>query len=143
MPPNADLIAECAVNGQMLETLCLCSRSWQHVFYVLRESTQAALLGLDFLVPNHDFVHGRLYLWDISIPLLVDKDLVPECCNVSVASVMTWPLHRKMLVPAQVSPPGPINQLPDFVGYLVPNLWIKSECVVAVKPYREEERENR
>lgn len=36
-----------------------------------------------------------------------------------------------MLVPVRVSSARPVDQLPDFVGYLTPNLQNKSECVVA------------
>ena len=59
-PLNADFIVARAVNGQMLDTLGtitatlhLGEDSWQHVLNVLRGSTQAALLGLDFLNVNH------------------------------------------------------------------------------------------
>ena len=36
-----------------------------------------------------------------------------------------------MLVPVYVSPAGLVDQLPDFVGYLAPNLQNKCGCVVA------------
>ena len=36
-----------------------------------------------------------------------------------------------MLVPVNVSPAGLVDQLPDFVGYLAPNLQNKCGCVVA------------
>lgn len=140
-PLNADLIAARAVNGQMLDTLGtitatlhLGKETWQHVFYVLRGSTQAALLGLDFLIANHallDYARGRLQLWDTVIPLLSGKDLIPECCNVSIATPVTLPPLSEMLVPVNVSPAGLVDQLPEFVGYLAPNLQSKSECVVA------------
>ena len=140
-PLNADFIAARAVNGQVLDTLGtitatlhLGNNSWQHVFYVLRGSTQTALLGLDFLVPNRallDYARGTLQLWDTVIPLLSGKDLIPECCNVSIATAMTLPPLSEMLVPVCVSPAGPVNQSPDFVGYLKPNLQNKCECVVA------------
>ena len=116
-PLNADFIAARAVNGQMLDTLGtitatlhLGNESWQHVFHVLRGSTQAALLGLDFLIANHallDFARGRLLLWDTTIPLLSSKDLIPECCNVSIATARTLPPLSEMLVPVNVSSVGP------------------------------------
>ena len=140
-PLTADFIAARAVNGQMLDTLGtitvtlrLGKTSRQQVFHVIRGSTQTALLGLDFLVTNHallDYARGKLHLWDTVLPLLSGKDLIPECCNVSLATVMTLPALSEMLVPVCVSPPGPVDQLPDFVGYLSPNLKGKSECVIA------------
>lgn len=100
-PLNANLIAARAVNGQMLDTLGtitatlhLSNNSWQHVFYVLRGFTQAALLVLDFLVANRallDFARGRLQLWVTSITFLSGMDLIPECCNVSIATALTTP----------------------------------------------------
>lgn len=140
-PLNADFINARAVNGQMLDTLGtitatlhLGNNSYQHVFYVLRGSTQTALLGLDFLVPNRallDYVRGTLQLWDTIIPLLSGPDLIPECCNVSIATAVTLPPLSEMLVPVCVSPAGAVDQSPDFVGYLEPNLQSKCECVVA------------
>lgn len=140
-PLNADFIAARAVNGQMLDTLGaitatlhLGNDSWQQVFHVLRGSTQAALLGLDFLTANHallDYAQGKLQLWDTVIPLLCSQDLIPECCNVSIATATTLPPLSEMLVQVNVSPAGAVNQLPDFVGYLAPNLRSKCGCVVA------------
>lgn len=119
-----------AVNGNMIATLHLGNKSWQYVFYVLRESTQAALLSLDFLLTNHawlDLAHGRLQLWDVSI---IGKELVPECCNISIATAMTIPPFSQMLVPANVSPAGHIEPLPDFVDYLAHSIPPRSECAV-------------
>lgn len=140
-PLTADVIAARAVNGQMLDTLGtitvtlrLGKTSRQQVFHVIRGSTQTVLLGLDFLVTNHallDYARGKLHLWDTVLPLRSGKDLIPECCNVSITTVMTLPPLSEMLVPESVSPPGPVDQLPDFVGYLSPNLKGKSECVIA------------
>ena len=91
---NADFIVARGVNGQMPDTLGtitatlhLGEDSWQHVFHVLRGSTQAALLGLDFLNVNHallDYARGKLQLWDTVISLLCAKDLISECFNVSI-----------------------------------------------------------
>lgn len=75
-PLAADFIAARAVNGQMLDTLGtitatlrLGKTSRQHVFHVLRESTQTAQLGLDFFVyyflfmimPVANCTYGTLY----------------------------------------------------------------------------------
>lgn len=49
----------------------------------------------------------------------------------SITTAMTLPPLSEMLVPVCVSPAGTIDLLPDFVGYLAPNLRSKSECVVA------------
>lgn len=127
--------------GQMLDTLGtitatlhLGNHSWQQVFHVLRGSTQTALLGLDFLVPNRallDYAHGVLQLWNTEVPLLCSKDWIPECCNVSIATATTLPPLSEMLVPVCVKPSRPMDQSPDFVGYLQPNLQNKCECVVA------------
>ena len=86
-PLKKDYVSARAVNGQMLDTLgtipvilCLGTESWQHTFHVLRETTQAVLLGWDFLVRNHallDITHGKLQLWDTTIPLLRGSDLTP------------------------------------------------------------------
>lgn len=140
-PLKADFVAARAVNGQMLDTLGtitatlhLGNNSWQHVFHVLRGSTQTALLGLDFLVPNRallDYAHGTLQLWDTIVPLLCGKDLIPECCNVSITTATTLPPLSEMLVPVCVTPTRPVDQSPDFVGYLKPNIQNKCECVVA------------
>lgn len=119
--------------GTITATLRLGKTSRQHVFHVLRESTQTALLGMDFLVTNGallDYARGKLHLWDTVLPLLSGEDLIPECCNVSITTVMTLPPLSEMLVPVSVSPPGPVDHLPDFVGYLSPNLKSKSECVI-------------
>lgn len=70
------------------------NNSWQHVFHVLRGSTQTALLGLDFLVPNRallDYAHGAPQLWDTVVPLLCGNDFIPECCNVSITTATTLP----------------------------------------------------
>ena len=77
-PLNADFIVARAVNGQMLDTLGtvtatlrLGEDSWQHVFHVLRGSTQAALLGLDFLTVNHallDYARGKLVMGHCNSP---------------------------------------------------------------------------
>lgn len=98
-PLQADFVAPRAVNGQMLDTLGtvtatlhLGNHSWQHVFHVLWGSTQMALLGLDFLVANRallDYAHGSLQQRNSEIPLLCGKDLIPECCSVSIATAMT------------------------------------------------------
>ncbi len=140
-PLKVDFVAARAVNGQMLDTLGtitatlhLGNNSWQHVFHVLRGSTQTALLGLDFLVPNRallDYAHDVLQLWDAGVPLLCDKDLIPECCNVSIATATTLPPLSEMLVLVCVSPTRPMDRSPDFVGYLKPNIQNKCECVVA------------
>ena len=140
-PLSADIISAWRISGQMLNvlgtitvTLRLGQTTRQHVFNVIRESTQPALLGLDFLVPNRallDYAGGRLHLWDTVIPFLSGRDLIPECCNVSIAAGMTLPPLSEMLVPVSVSPPGPVDQLPEFVGYLSPNSKSKSECVIA------------
>lgn len=140
-PLQADFVAARAVNGQMLDTLGtitatlrLGNHSWQQVFHVLRGSTQTALLGLDFLVPNRallDYAHGVLQLRNTEVPLLCSKDLIPECCNVSIATATALPPLSEMLVPVCVKPSRPMDQSPDFVGYLQPNLQNKCECVVA------------
>lgn len=104
------------------------------MFHVLWGSTQTAPLGLDFLVPNRallDYAHGVLQLWNTEVPLLCSKDLIPECCNVSIATAATLPPLSEMLVPVCVKPSKPMDQSPDFVGYLQPNLQNKCECVVA------------
>ena len=44
-----------------------------------------------------DYACGKLQLWDIVIPLLSGRDLIPECCNVSVTSSTTIPTHSEML----------------------------------------------
>lgn len=120
--------------GTITAPLHLGNNSWQHVFHLLRGSTQIALLGLDFLVLNRallDYAHGTLQLWDTIIPLLCGKDLIPECCNVSITPATTLPPLSEMLVPVSVSPATPMDQSPDFVGYLKPNVQNKCECVVA------------
>ena len=136
-PLKAAFVAAWAVNGQMLDTLGtitvtlhLGNKSWQHVFHVLRGSTQTTLLGLDFLVSNRallDYAHGTLQLWDTVVPLLCGRDLIPEYCNVS----MILPPLSEMLVPVCVSSSRSMDQSPDFVGYLEPNIQNKCECVVA------------
>ncbi|KAI4887649.1 hypothetical protein NFI96_026195 [Prochilodus magdalenae] len=137
-PLKKDYVAARAVNGQMLDTLgtisivfCLGSDSWQHTFHVLRETTQAVLLGWDFLVKNHallDITHARLQLWGANIP----KDLTPVCCNVSIATAMTLPSLSEVMVPVNVCPPGPSGAYSsDFVGYLEPNIPDTTNLVVA------------
>lgn len=69
-PLRKDYVSAHAVNGQMLDTLGtitvtfqLGTESWQHVFHVLRETTQTVLLGWDFLLKNHallDLGHAKL-----------------------------------------------------------------------------------
>lgn len=140
-PLCADIIEARAVNGQLLDTLGtvtatlrLGSQSMQWVFHVLRESTQTALLGLDFLIAHHallDFSRNRLQLWGMDIALLSCKDLIPVCCNVSLTANLTLPPMSEMLVPVSVSPSGPATHLPEFIGYLEPNPQSKSGCVVA------------
>lgn len=79
-PLKKNFVDSKAVNGQMLDTLGSISvtfhlgpTSWPHSFYVLRESTQAVLLGLDFLIEHWvllDLGRGVLQLWDIGVLLL-------------------------------------------------------------------------
>ena len=63
-PSNKDFVATRAVNDKMLDTLGtitltlrLGSRTWQHVFHVLRDAAQAILLGWDFLCKNHTLIN--------------------------------------------------------------------------------------
>ncbi|XP_076863392.1 zinc finger protein 800a isoform X1 [Brachyhypopomus gauderio] len=141
-PLKKHYVAARAVNGQMLDTLgtisiifCIGSDSWQHTFHVLRETTQAVLLGWDFLVKSHallDIANARLQLWGATIPLLTGKDLTPVCCNVSVATAMAFPSLSEVMVPVIVSSPGPSGAYSrDFVGYLEPNIPDTSNLVVA------------
>ncbi|XP_061765808.1 uncharacterized protein LOC133558442 [Nerophis ophidion] len=118
-PLTADFIAARAVNGQWLDTLGTITVTLrldktyrQQVFHVIRGSTQTALLGLDFLVANHallDYARGQLHLWDTVLPLLSGKDLIPECCNVSIATVVTLPPLSEMLVPDGVTTARVLN----------------------------------
>ena len=140
-PLTTNFIAARAVNGQLLDTLGTITvtlrvgnKPMQHVFHVLRKSTQTAILGLDFLTAQHallDFSRGRLQLWGIEIPLLSGADLVPVCSNVSLSATLSLPPLSEILVPVNVSPFGPTDFVPEFVGYLEPNPQSKSECVVA------------
>lgn len=87
-PLRKDYVSAHAVNGQMLDTLGtitvtfqLGTESWQHVFHVLRETTQTVLLGWDFLLKNHallDLSNAKLQLWDITVPLLTSKNLCSD-----------------------------------------------------------------
>ena len=141
-PLKKDYVSARAVNGQMLDTLgtipvilCLGTESWQHTFHVLRETTQAVLLGWDFLVKNHallDITHGKLQLWDTTIPLLRGSDLTPVCCNVAIANTMTFPPLSEIIVPVNVHPPSSSVAYSNyFVGYLEPNIPDSSNLVVA------------
>ena len=141
-PLKKDYVSARAVNGQMLDTLgtipvilCLGTESWQHTFHVLRETTQAVLLGWDFLVRNHallDITHGKLQLWDTTIPLLRGSDLTPVCCNVAIANTMTFPPLSEIIVPVNVHPPSSSVAYSNyFVGYLEPNIPDSSNLVVA------------
>ena len=140
-PLGTDFIAARAVNGQMLDTLGtvratlrLGETSQQQTFHVIRGSTQTVLLGLDFLVTNRallDYARGKLHLWGTVLPLLSGKDLIPECCNASVAADTKLGPLCEALVPVRVSPPGLVDQLPNFVGYLSPNPKSQSDCVIA------------
>lgn len=118
-----DYVLAHAINGQMLNTLGtitvtfqLETESWQHVFHVLRERTQIALL--DFLLNNHallDISLAKLQLWHITVSLLTSKDFVPTCCNVSLASTINLPpLSESVMFHSSVSS--------DFVGFLEPNV---------------------
>ena len=55
-----------------------------------------------------------------------------ECCNVSITTDTTIAPLSEMLVPENVSPAGLVDQLPDFMGYLAPNL--QNKCVRSWKP---------
>ncbi|KAG1936460.1 hypothetical protein F2P79_018511 [Pimephales promelas] len=115
-PMKKDYIATRAVNGQMLDTLGtltvtlqLGTETWQQVFHVVREATQSVLLGWDFLVKNHallDVSQAKLQLWDVSIPLLASEDFVPACCNVSLATNMTFPALSESVVPVRIDSPS-------------------------------------
>lgn len=111
------------------------SHCWQHTFFVLRESTQDVLLGLDFLAEKHallDFDQRVLWLWDVCVPLLQGRDLVPGCCNVSLAEVVTIPALSEALVPARVSfSSGMGISATSFDGYLEPNVPEKTGLIVA------------
>ena len=141
-PLKNNYIDSRAVNGQKLDTLGtseitfrLGPTCWQHTFHVLRESTQCVLLGLDFLAKNHallDLGRGVLQLWDVSVPLLQGGELVPSCCNVSLADVMTIPPLSEALVPVNIlTPTGASQPAADFQGYLEPNIPETTGLVVA------------
>lgn len=141
-PLKKNFIDSRAVNGQMLDTLGtmaitfrLGQSCWQHTFYVVRESTQCVLLGLDFLTLNHallDLGRGVLQLWDVSVPLLRGGELVPSCCNVSLADVTIIPPLSEALVPVNIlTPVGPGRPAADFDGYLEPNIPETTGLVVA------------
>uniref|UniRef100_A0AAV2MQ11 Reverse transcriptase n=1 Tax=Knipowitschia caucasica TaxID=637954 RepID=A0AAV2MQ11_KNICA len=141
-PLKKDFIGSRAVNGQTLDTLGtvdvslhLGRASWRHTFHVLRESTQAVLLGLDFLAVNRallDLGRGVLEIGDTCLPLLYQAQLVPECCNVSLADGVIIPPLSEALVPVHVRPPGGANRpVTDFEGYLEPNVPDSAGLVVA------------
>ncbi|CAL9686084.1 unnamed protein product [Knipowitschia caucasica] len=141
-PLKKDFIGSRAVNGQTLDTLGtidvslhLGRASWRHTFHVLRESTQAVLLGLDFLAVNRallDLGWGVLEIGDTCLPLLYQAQLVPECCNVSLADDVIIPPLSEALVPVHVRPPGGANRpVTDFEGYLEPNVPDSAGLVVA------------
>ncbi|CAG5897368.1 unnamed protein product [Menidia menidia] len=141
-PMKRNFIDSRAINGQMLDTLGTCEitfrlgpTNWQHTFHVLRESTQCVLLGLDFLAPNCallDWGQGVLQLWDVSVPLLQTGELVPSCCNVSLADVWTIPPLSEALVPVNIlTPAGTGRPAADFEGYLEPNIPDTTGLVVA------------
>ncbi len=140
-PLRKDYVSAHAVNGQMLDTLGtitvtfqLGTGSWQHVFHVLRETTQTVLLGWDFLLKNHallDLSHAKLQLWDIAVPLLTGKDFVPTCCNVSLATTVILPPLSESVVPVNVCLPNAAHVASDFVGYLEPNVAESSSLIVA------------
>ena len=141
-PLRKDYIDSRAVNGQLLDTLGTVMVTFrlgptccQHSFNVLRESTQCVLLGLDFLTKNHallDWGRGVLQLWDVAVPLLWGRELVPECCNVSLADVMTIPPLSEVMVPVDIlSPTGASRPAADFEGYLEPNIPETTRLVVA------------
>ena len=141
-PLKKNFIDSRAVNGQMLDTLGslsvtfkLGSSCWQHSFFVLRESTQDVLLGLDFLAENCallDLRRGVLQLWDIAVPLLQGGDLVPGCCNVSLADVVTIPPLSEALVQVDIRyPTGASVPAAGFDGYLEPNIPETTGVVVA------------
>ncbi|KAG1940175.1 thy-1 membrane glycoprotein [Pimephales promelas] len=140
-PLKKDYVSARAVNGQMLDTLGTITvtfqlgiESWQHVFHVIRETTQTVLLGWDFLLRNHallDLGRAELQLWDISVPLLTSKDFVPLCCNVSLATTMNLPPLSESVVAVKVCTPNAVHLAIDFVGYLEPNVAESSGLVVA------------
>ncbi len=140
-PLRKDYVSAHAVNGQMLDTLGtitvtfqLGTGSWQHVFHVLRETTQTVLLGWDFMLKNHallDLSHAKLQLWDITVPLLTGKDFVPTCCNVSLATTVILPPLSESMVPVNVCLPNAAHVASDFVGYLEPNVAESSSLIVA------------
>uniref|UniRef100_A0AAV2LHR9 Uncharacterized protein n=1 Tax=Knipowitschia caucasica TaxID=637954 RepID=A0AAV2LHR9_KNICA len=141
-PLKKDFIGSRAVNGQTLDTLGtvdvslhLGRASWRHTFHVLRESTQAVLLGLDFLAVNRallDLGRGVLEIGDTCLPLLYQAQLVPECCNVFLADGVIIPPLSEALVPVHVRPPGGANRpVTDFEGYLEPNVPDSAGLVVA------------
>ncbi|KAL0151982.1 hypothetical protein M9458_052700 [Cirrhinus mrigala] len=140
-PLKKDYVSAHAVNGQMLDmlgtitvTFQLGTESWQHVFHLLRETTQTVLLGWDFLLKNHallDLSRAELQLWDATVPLLTSKDFVPTCCNVSLATTINLPPLSESVVPVKVCLPNTTHVASDFVGYLEPNVADSSSLIVA------------
>lgn len=96
---NRQYILARAVNGQLLDTLGtlllsvnMGNEHWEQEVHVVREATQSVLLGWDFLHHHHaiiDIAQGVIHLRDIRIPLMRTTDFVPECCNVSVSTVVS------------------------------------------------------
>lgn len=141
-PLGKNFVHSRAVNGQILDTLGSMSITFrlgptcfQHTFYVLRESTQSMLLGFDFLAGNRalfDLGRGVLQLQNITVPLLCSAELIPECCNVSPAGVITIPPLSESLVPVGVSRSvGSGGSAANFEGYLEPNIPETTGLVVA------------
>lgn len=141
-PLRKNYINSQAVNGQTLDTLGsvdvsfhLGQTSWWHTFHVLRESTQAVLLGLDFLAENRallDLGRGVLEIGGESLPLLYRAQLIPECCNVSLADGVVIPPLSEALVSVHVRPTGGAERpVTDFEGYLEPNVPESAGLVVA------------
>ena len=68
---------------------------------------------------------------DTAVLLLRAKAFIPECCNDSITTAVTLPPLSEMMVPVSLTPDGLSDPLPDFMGYLAPNLPRGSEYMVA------------
>lgn len=122
-----------SVTGDYLDTLGMLTISirlgeevFNHSVHVVRNSSQSAMLGWDFLCKPHAIINLRdntLGFWDWSVPLLCAAQKAPlKGCAITLTS-LTVPAMTEMNVLAEMQPPtGQPKLMCNYTGVLEPDV---------------------
>lgn len=141
-PMQKSYILAKSVTGEYLDTLGMLTISirlgqevFNHSVHVVRNSSQAAILGWDFLCKHHAIVNlqdNSLCLWDWSVPLLCASQKAPLKCSAIMLASLTVPAMSEMNVLAKIQPSiGEPELLCNYTGVLEPDTFTLPGLFVA------------